>query len=386
MRWSAVILGGGSGTRMGQGRNKVLLPLCGMPILIRSVQAFVPHVSQTVVVIRREDYDEAAALLKTYGCNAELVCGGDTRQASVAAGLNLVPDDAAVLVHDGARCLVDEGTILRCKESVERLGSGVAAIPVTDTIKQVSGSVIVSTPDRSTLYAMQTPQGFLKADLALAHAHASLTGFTGTDDASLLEHMGLTVHISQGSPKNIKITRPEDMIMAESMLKKPVSLRIGYGYDVHQLVKDRKLILCGVDVPHETGLLGHSDADVALHALMDAMLGSMALGDIGHLFPDSDQKYRGISSMLLLKEVCDVLKSCGAHVVNCDLTICAQKPKLAPFVPQMRQNIASALSLPVSCVSVKATTTEHLGFEGRMEGISASAVVMTEAEQTGESV
>ena len=168
--------------------------------------------------------------------------------------------------------------------------------------------------------------------------------------------------------------------MAASYLSSSSSfpvLHIGYGYDVHQLTEGRKLILCGVEVPHTVGLLGHSDADVALHALMDAMLGSVALGDIGHLFPDTDESYRGISSLKLLSIVRDRLFELHASVVNCDLTIAAQKPKLAPYIPAMRESISNVLGLPVSCISVKATTTEHLGFEGRMEGISASAVVMT---------
>ena len=386
MRWSAIILGGGSGTRMGRNKNKVLLPLCGVPILIRSVRAFQKHASQLIVVIRSEDYAEASGMLREYDLPVQLAIGGDTRQASVAAGLELVPDDAAVLIHDGARCLVDDVTIANCKQSVEQFGTGIAAVPVTDTIKKVDHGQIVDTPDRSTLWAMQTPQAFLKKDIAEAHAYARTTGFTGTDDASLLEHMGRPVRIAEGSPRNFKITRPEDLIMAESILNEKQStqafpLRIGHGYDVHQLTEGRKLILCGVEIPHSLGLLGHSDADVALHALMDAMLGSLALGDIGHLFPDTDNQYLGISSMELLRQVVSVLKEHEARVVNCDLTICAQKPKLAPFIQQMRENIAQALSISIQCVSVKATTTEHLGFEGRMEGISATSVVLTQLEQ-----
>ena len=380
--WYAVILGGGSGQRMKAGKNKVLLDLCGIPILVRSLQAFQMLTDGMLVVMRREDMEEARRILDAWGFqNISIVEGGPTRQDSVYRGLLSLPRECdSVLIHDGARCLIDKDTILRCMQSTESVGCGVAAISVTDTIKKVdSAEQTIETPDRSALRAVQTPQAFRLQSLLEAHHAAIRDGFVGTDDASLLEHMGIPVQLVEGNTRNLKITRPEDLAVAASYLSmsSQPELHCGYGYDVHQLVAGRKLILCGIEVPHTLGLLGHSDADVALHALMDAMLGSVALGDIGHLFPDTDERYHGISSLKLLSAVKERLLKEHASVVNCDITIAAQKPKLAPYIQSMRETIADCLGLPVTSVSVKATTTEHLGFEGRMEGISASAVVMT---------
>jgi len=227
---------------------------------------------------------------------------------------------------------------------------------------------------------MQTPQGARLQDLICAFDRAEKAGFTGTDDAAVLAFAGYPVYLVRGSRNNLKLTTREDLIMAESMLQKIPSplpaFRVGFGYDVHRLVENRKLILCGVEVPHTLGLLGHSDADVAIHALMDALLGAAALGDIGRHFPDSDPRYKGIDSRKLLAAVMEKIQAEGFRPVNADVTIAAQKPKLAPFIPAMAANLAQDLGLPLSCVNVKATTTEHLGFEGRQEGISAQAVCM----------
>lgn len=381
--WCAIILAGGSGTRMGASCNKVLLPLGGEAVLCRSVRAFLPHVAHVVLVTRAEDMPAVRQALAASGLEKAPILfahGGEDRQASVWQGLQALPHDCThVMIHDGARCLVDGETILRVMASVERCGTGIAAIPVTDTVKQVDEEErVLATPDRASLRAVQTPQGFDVALIRRAHEAALADGFRGTDDASLLERLGMAVQLVPGSRQNIKLTTPEDMIMAEAMLGTPSlpALRIGQGYDVHRLVEGRALILCGVTVPHTLGLLGHSDADVALHALMDAMLGAMALGDIGKHFPDSDPRYSGISSMTLLRHVAALLAEHHAHVANADITLAAQKPKLAPFIPAMRQNVADALGLPLDRVSVKATTTERLGFEGREEGISAQAVCL----------
>lgn len=379
--WYAIILAGGSGTRMGADRNKVLLSLQGEPVILRTLRAFEGLVDGMILVSREEDIPAMVDLLAENGLTAAIVPGGDTRQASVWNGLQALPEDAErVLIHDGARCLVDADTITRCKASVEACGTGVAAIPVVDTIKQVDADYIVTaTPERSALMAVQTPQGFDVSLIRHAHEEAQHDGFLGTDDASLVERTGHPVQLTLGSRRNIKLTTPEDIPMAEAFLTPDFpALRIGQGYDVHRLVEGRKLILCGVDVPHTLGLLGHSDADVAVHALMDAMLGAMALGDIGKHFPDTDERYRGISSMKLLTHVVSLLADMNARVTNCDVTIVAQKPKLLPHIPQMRQNVAEALHLPIDRVNVKATTTERLAFEGREEGISAQAVCMVE--------
>lgn len=377
--WYAIVLAGGSGSRMGAGCNKVLLPLCGEPVIVRSVRAFSDHADGVILVSRPEDMDDMRAAMDAAGLQLKIVPGGDTRQASVWQGLCALPQNCDyVMIHDGARCLVDADTIRRCKASVEAHGTGVAAVDVVDTIKRVDcDSVVLDTPERASLRAVQTPQGFRVDLICRAHQEALAAGYLGTDDASLVERMGCPVHLTLGNRRNIKLTTPEDMNMAEGFLRGNFpALRIGQGYDVHRLVEGRELILCGVKVPHTLGLLGHSDADVALHALMDAMLGAMALGDIGRHFPDTDERYRGISSMKLLEHVVALLARHQAAVTNCDITIVAQKPKLLPYISQMRESVAQTLRIPVDRVNVKATTTERLAFEGREEGISAQAVCM----------
>lgn len=379
--WFAIILAGGSGSRMGAGCNKVLLEVGGRSVIRRSADAFAPLMDGLVVVTRPEDRAAIEAALDGVACAKVLFAdGGVDRQASVWNGLCALPAGCTkVLVHDGARCLVDEGTIRRAMDAVDEGGTGVAAVPAVDTIKVVDDrQLVVDTPDRAALRVVQTPQGFTRDILMAAHEHARADEFRGTDDASLVEHLGLPVRLTLGARTNIKLTTPEDLNMAEAILGANAlpALRVGQGFDVHRLVEGRKLILCGVDVPHTLGLLGHSDADVALHALMDAMLGAMALGDIGKHFPDTDPQYKGISSLLLLAHVTALLREKGARVTNADVTIVAQKPKLLPYVPQMQRNVAEALALPLNRVNIKATTTERLGFEGREEGISAQAVVL----------
>lgn len=381
--WCAIILAGGSGSRMGAGCNKVLLPLNGVSIIRRSVRAFLPFVEHIVLVSREEDMPDMAAEMAQDGLQVSIVPGGASRQESVWRGLQALPEACDyVMIHDGARCMIDGDTIARCIASAKACGTGVAAVAVTDTIKQVNGQEqAIHTPDRSTLRAVQTPQAFHLPLILRAHQHAMQEQFLGTDDASLVEHLGETVQLVEGNRRNIKMTTPEDMAVAEAFLQDSPAfpiLRVGQGYDVHRLVEGRDLILCGVTVPHTLGLLGHSDADVALHALMDAMLGAMALGDIGKHFPDTDERYRGISSMTLLHHVVALLKEHHARVTNCDVTIIAQKPKLLPYIPQMRENVAKALSLPVERVNIKATTTERLGFEGEEKGITAQAICMVQ--------
>lgn len=378
--WGAIILGGGSGQRMGAKCNKVLLPIAGKSMIVRSVETFVPLVEQVVVVSREEDMPAMASELAQNGLDVPMVSGGATRQESVWRGLQALSGQCdGVLVHDGARCLVTADVIQRCMASVEECGTGVAAVPVTDTIKTVSdANIALDTPNRASLRAVQTPQGFKVDLLRRAHEQAQRDGFLGTDDASLVERLGVPVQLTEGSRRNIKLTTPEDLLMAEAFFAEQAlpALRVGQGYDVHRLVEGRPLILCGVTVPHTLGLLGHSDADVALHALMDAMLGAAALGDIGRHFPDNDVRYKGISSMLLLESVRELIDAKGFAVGNVDITIIAQKPKLAPYITQMRGNVAQALGVDEAAVNVKATTTERLGFAGREEGIAAEAVCL----------
>ena len=376
-----ILLAGGSGERMQASVNKVFLTVGGKTCFRRSLEAFEGLVDHMVIVIRPGDEERVRQEVDLAAFSAPVICvsGGPTRQASVLNGLQALPFSAGdfVLVHDAARCLVTPDLIRRVIASCRQHGSGIPAVPVIDTLK--SGSMeglIQSTPDRSSLFAVQTPQGLPAITLRQLSEQASADGFLGTDDASLFEHYGEPVFLCAGDRRNLKLTTREDLIMAEAYLDSPSPFRVGQGYDVHRLVPDRKLILCGVDIPWEQGLLGHSDADVALHALMDAMLGAAALGDIGQHFPDTDERYRGISSIELLKATVALLREKGFSLSNADVTIVAQRPKLLPFIPQMRQNIASVCALPLERVSVKATTTEKLGFEGRMEGISAQAVCL----------
>ena len=379
--WYLILLGGGCGARMHLGYNKVLYPLCGKTVVRRSAEAFVGHVDGIVMVCPAGERTAFQRELQELEVPVRFADGGETRQASVWNGLCALPDGCShVLVHDAARCLVGPETIAAAKQAAQQGGSGVAAVPVNDTIKEADSSGVVrSTPDRSTLWSVQTPQAFEASLLRKAHEEARKAHFIGSDDASLVERMGRSVQLVPGSRSNIKLTTAEDLAMAEALIqqdKRYPSVRFGTGYDVHRLVPERPLILCGVSVPWHLGLAGHSDADVAVHALMDAMLGAAALGDIGQHFPDSDPAYKGISSMKLLEHVVLLLHRHGLRAAQCDVTIVAQAPKLAPFIPAMRESLASALQLPQDRVSVKATTTEHLGFEGRGEGISAQAIAV----------
>ena len=369
-----ILLSGGSGVRMGIQANKTLIPLLGEQALCRAFKVLRRHVDGIVLVARKQDEAEILSVFQTAGLPIDaIVYGGADRQESVQNGLSALPEDCdIVLVHDGARPLIDDQTIENVLDSVRMYGSGIASTPVTDTIKQVDDNgVVVNTPQRDALRAVQTPQGFTRELLCRAHAEAKKRC---TDDAALVESLGIPVHLCAGSPRNIKLTVPKDIALAEYYLGGMP--RIGHGYDAHRLVEGRRLILGGVDIPHEKGLLGHSDADVLLHAIADALLGAAALGDIGRHFPDKDPQYEGISSLILLKRTAEILMSNGYAPANIDATVIAQRPKLAPYIDQMRSNIASVLGLPVSAVSVKATTTERMGFEGEEAGISAHAVAI----------
>lgn len=380
MKTGVILLAGGSGSRMNASKNKVLINIFGKTVLERSIEAFIGHVDEMVLVCRTEDIPAIRSLidLTSYPFPVHLASGGSTRQESVRNGLlefDSAPGDI-VLIHDAARCLVDSGLISRVIQSVRDCGTGIPGVPATSTYKVCdAGSQIVQTPNRDFLYEIQTPQGFTADVLKSCILKAAQEGYLCTDDAGLLEHYHIPVKMVRGSAANIKLTTREDLLRAESILNGGHgNMRVGFGYDVHKLVPDRKLVLCGETIPFEYGLLGHSDADVAVHALMDAMLGACALGDIGKHFPDTDETYKNISSLLLLEKVYTLLRQKGYSVNNVDITIVAQRPKLLPFIPDMIRNICKCLNMPENAVSIKATTTEHLGFEGRMEGISAYAV------------
>ena len=373
-RW-CILVAAGKGERAGLGFNKCFAKSGGITVLERALRPFTVCglFDGFTVVVSDEDIDRFNGL---HIRNCITARGGNTRTQSVYSGLKTVPEDTGIVaIHDAARPFVSVDAIKAAVLDAEKYGSGVLCAPVTDTIKRVNSDGSVETPERSSLFAAQTPQVFSFHDILKAHALALKDRFEATDDAALFEkyisRVRLTLHPE--ADRNIKLTSRSDFESFKTM-------RIGHGFDAHRLTGDRRLILCGVDIPYEKGLDGHSDADVALHALMDAMLGAAALGDIGKLFPDSDEQYRGISSVLLLRKVNELLAANGFSISNADITIIAQRPKLAPYAEKMRANIADAISCDISAVSVKATTTEKMGYEGRGEGISAHAVVLLNEE------
>lgn len=379
----AIIVAAGKGARMGLGRNKVLCPLLGVPVLVRTLRAFLGcgEIGRVGVVVAAADVAQAESQLKAYdllGRVAFVTQGGEDRQDSVLRGLEKAEGDI-VLIHDGARPFVTRDVIVRTIRSAQRQGSGVAAVALKDTVKRADeDGRVLETPPRAQLRAVQTPQTFKRSDICAAHVWARTQGLRATDDAALLEAMGKAVYLVEGDVENIKLTTPEDIQVAEAILRRrgeaPLAVRIGHGYDVHRLVEGRRLILCGVEMPYERGLLGHSDADVAVHALMDALLGAAALGDIGRHFPDTDPAYAGADSIALLRIVVELLAQKGYRPGNVDVTIIAQRPRLKDFIPAMRARVAQTLGLEDADVNVKATTTERLGFEGEGLGISAHAV------------
>lgn len=379
---TVIIAAAGQGKRMGAAVNKVLLPLADQPVLLHSIETFsaCSQVDELIIVAAPEELPAVEVLLsgqaglKPY----RLVAGGSERQYSIANALQEISANTqVVVVHDGARPFAGGELIDEVIRAARLHGAAIAAVPVKDTIKTAGQDGFVSnTLPRQTLWAVQTPQAFDCAILCKAYEHAGKTGLLATDDAALVEQLGIKVKIVTGAYDNFKITTPDDLKLAAAVVGQGCDqmVRFGMGYDVHRLVEGRKLIIGGVDIPHSHGLLGHSDADVLLHAVKDALLGAAALGDIGRHFPDNDDRYKGVSSMVLLARVGGILQEHGCKVNNIDATIVAEKPKLAPFIPAMNENIASALGLAPGQVNVKATTTEGLGFTGQKEGIAAYAV------------
>jgi 2-C-methyl-D-erythritol 4-phosphate cytidylyltransferase/2-C-methyl-D-erythritol 2,4-cyclodiphosphate synthase len=362
---------------MGAPVNKVLLPLEGRPVLWHAVRAFCrsPFVDGVCVVAAPEERGAVQEAVAGLDKVADVICGGATRQQSVLRGLRALPEGAKyVMVHDGARPLVGQRLIEDCARTLLARGSAVACAPVFDTIKRAREGRVLETVDRAQLAAVHTPQCFAVQALIEAYERAEREGTQLTDDASAIEAAGGEVCLVESRENNLKLTTPDDLILAGALLRQRAGAarmpRTGFGYDVHRLVPGRRLVLCGVEIPSDLGLAGHSDADVAVHALIDALLGAACLGDIGRLYPDDDPAYEGIDSMLLLKDV--VCSLDGFEIVHADVTIVAQKPKLAPHMARMVESLS--LALPGTHVNVKATTTERLGFEGRGEGISAQAV------------
>ena len=369
----------------GAGGNKVFAPLGGKSLLYWTAQAFAAHteIDGIVVVAGPDEVAQCREALTGIQNVLAVVAGGQTRQESVAVGLFTLggdPDDL-ILVHDGARPLVTAAVIDRCIEGARKWGNAVAALPVSDTLKAVDESLTIQrTVEREGLWAMQTPQAFRLNTLFEAYSAARDTGWMGTDEAALVEQFGEEpVHLVLGDPSNLKVTRPDDLSLAEAILQarrenSPMQTRIGFGYDIHPLIAGRTLMIGGIEIPSPFGLDGHSDADVLLHALCDALLGAAGLPDIGHLFPNTDDAYKNISSLKLLREVIRHLQEANYAVGNVDMTLIAEAPKIAPYIAQMRTGIADALLVEPSQVGIKATTNEQLGSLGRGEGIAAHAV------------
>ena len=396
---AAIIPAAGSGLRMGLSSPKQFFELERVPILVHTLRVFqeVEAVGSIIVVVPQDDCTRAEELVRSYDLSKvyRVIAGGRKRWDSVRLGLEALPDEVElVLVHDGVRPFVPVAVINNCLQEAEKSGAAMAAIPVKDTLKSVSSQKVVEkTVNRAGVWQAQTPQAATKALLKKAYALAAAQNdFSATDEAGLLELLGHSVKVVEGSEKNIKITRPEDLILAKAILMErketaknmaaAAEYRSGYGYDAHRLVADRPLILGGEAVEHEKGLLGHSDADVLTHALCDAMLGAAGAGDIGAHYPDTDDKYKDISSLKILQGVAALVSQKGYVLANADITVVAQKPKLAPYFSAMKKNLAAACAVDPAVINLKATTTEQMGFEGRGEGISAHAVVMLKKPAT----
>lgn len=375
---AAVIVAAGASRRMGF--DKLAYPLEGGTVLERSVRAFDAHpMIDEIVLVAGENKAAAEAAAKSCAKPVRIVSGGAVRAQSVRAGLAAAQSEY-VAVHDAARPFVSPRVIADALEAAYETGAAAPAVPVKDTVKRAKNGLVLETPPRETLFAVQTPQCFRTALYREVLRRGVPDG--ATDDCSAFERAGLPVRLTQGDYANYKITTREDLPAPKQGGNR---MRIGHGYDVHRLVEGRALILGGITVPHEKGLLGHSDADVLTHAVMDALLGAAALGDIGKLFPDTDPAYAGADSIGLLREVRRVLAQNGWAVENLDATVLCQAPKLAPHIAAMRENIAAALEISAGEVSVKATTEEKLGFTGSGEGIAAHCVCLVRRAEDAQS-
>ena len=378
-RTAAILVAAGRGLRAGSGGPKQYRTIGGQTVIFRAMQAFCQHPDIFAVqpVVSPDDtalFNDAVASLR----HAPPANGGATRQASVHAGLEALvaekPD--IVLIHDAARPFVTSAVISRAIEAAGRTGAAVPAIPVTDTIKLVGDAGDVEgTPERARLRIAQTPQAFRYDVILEAHRRAARENRSDfTDDAALAEWAGLTVATFEGDAANMKLTTPEDFVREEARLGAMLGeIRTGTGYDVHAFGEGDHVMLCGVRVPHNKGFLAHSDGDVGLHALVDAILGALADGDIGSHFPPSDPKWKGASSDRFLKYAVERVTARGGRVANLEVTMICERPKIGPLRDSMRAKIAEISGVNISRIAVKATTSERLGFTGREEGIAATA-------------
>lgn len=376
---SAIIPAAGRSQRMKGKINKQFMLIAGQPVLTRSLLSLREFVGEFIILSRPGEEDQCRKCAQGHVENYKIISGGTTRQESVYNGL-LHCQGSYVLIHDGNRPLASYSLIGRVIKAAGENGAAVPAQPVVDTIKEIQAHRVLSTLPRDLLWAVQTPQVFKRELLLAAHNRARATGFQGTDDSSLIEALGHPVAVVPGEGTNLKITTPDDILLVEQIIKSREGSRVrsGIGYDVHRLVPARDLILGGVLIPHPLGLLGHSDADVLTHAIIDALLGAAGLGDIGGHFPDSDPAWAGADSCQLLAQVTHMLGQRGYRLVNIDATIIAQGPKLSSYIPGMKENLSRSTGLKSARINIKATTTEGLGFIGRGEGIAAQSVCTVE--------
>jgi len=376
---AVLVVAAGRGSRFGAERPKQYLPLGGKPLLRHGLEAFAAHPRVDVLraVIHPDDrplYDEAAAGLDI----APPVAGGASRQESVLQGLRSLAaaEPRFVMIHDGARPFVDAALIDALAEALTEAPGAIAALPLVDSLKRGAEGRILEAVAREGLWRAQTPQAFHYAPILAAHE--AMAGAELTDDAAVAAAAGMAVRLVQGSPENIKVTTAEDLQMAErwhAARQGPVAeeTRVGQGFDVHRFGPGDRVTLCGIEIPHSQGLLGHSDADVALHAATDALLGALAAGDIGSHFPPSDPRWAGADSALFIAHAAEMLREAGGRLGHLDLTVICERPKVGPHREAMRNRLAALLEVDSARISVKATTTERLGFTGRGEGIAAQA-------------
>ncbi len=378
---SAVILAAGNGSRMRSNITKQRIEILGKSLLYHTVRAFsdCDCVDDIILVCRADEIDWALTELAFLSKPYRIVIGGKTRAESAMIGFSFIPEESEfVAIHDAARCLITDENIRAVADMAFTHGAATACTAVTDTLKASSDDgMIYTTVSREGLFSAQTPQIFSRRLYADAIEKAAFDEEI-TDDNMLIEMIGGRVYPVDIGRQNIKVTTADDLLYAEYIIDRRrcmSEIRIGHGYDVHRFVKGRRLVLGGVDIPYEKGLMGHSDADVLTHAIMDALLGGSGLGDIGRHFPDSDERYEGISSLELLRKVDKLIKSNGYSIVNIDATLILQSPKVAPYVEKMVDNFVAILDIERGRINVKATTEEKLGFTGSGEGASAHAVV-----------
>jgi len=371
MKLAAILVAAGTGSRFGGVQAKQYASIGGRPVVRWAAEALLPYVTALQPVGDAASLGNALDGLDIL----PVVPGGATRHDSVRAGLEALAPFAPdhVLVHDAARPFLPPGTIEALMSALIDAPGAIPATPVADTLKRAVAGRIEATVPRDGLFRAQTPQAFrFDTLLDLHRRHPTLAGLT--DDASLLEHAGLAVMVVPGHEDNIKLTYPEDLPRLERILTVPLLPRVGTGFDVHRLEAGRALILCGVTVPHSLGLSGHSDADVGIHALCDAIYGALAEGDIGRHFPPSEATWKDADSARFLRHAAERIAARGGRLANADVTLICEQPKITPHAPAMMARLADLLGVEPGRISVKATTTERLGFPGRGEGIAAQAV------------